>query len=118
MSTQLTLELIRGIGLAIGIGLTCLIIPFGLLVLADMLPWYVAKASKLPCCKRKIRKEALNDSSYDKQVYIDYCHPSQVIKRLRDYGLQSLFWDRRFTEYPVEKPNSFCNKGAPKNLLN
>ena len=76
------------------------------------------EVSNLLCFKHKIREEALNDSSYDKQVYIDYCHPSQVIKRLRDYGLQSLFCDRRFAEYPVTKPNSFRNKDAPENLLN
>jgi len=120
MNTQLALEFVEGIGVAIGIGSAFFIIPFGLILLGRMLPWfiwgYLFKSDSIRNSS-KMSDYPLNDSRYNKKVYIDNCHPAQVIKRFKSDGLPSLFRDYNSTERPVQQPDAFGNKQTPIDFL-
>lgn len=120
MNFELALVMLKGIGLAIGIGLAFLIIPFSLFLLIRMLPWFIwgllfkddsignsHKSSDYPFYKGR----------YNKQVYIDNCHPSQVIKRLRSDGLNSIFRNYLPSSNPINEPNTLCNEETPVDFL-
>ena len=119
MDTIIALEIIKGIGLAIIISIAFLVVPFGLLILGQMLPWYIMKVYLWSLyIRRKVTLDVLNDIKHDKEVQIGECQPSQVIKRLKSYGLQSLFINYSPTQTPVKEPNALGNEGAPKEFFN
>ena len=109
MNIEFMFELIKGIALAVVIGFGCFIVPFGLLLIARMMPWFIwGIKSKFDFIGDASKKSnyPLKKCSYDKQVYIDNCHPSKVLKRLNSDGLQSLFINYRFAKTPVHQPNA------------
>ena len=114
---DLAIEILKGIGLSVVIGIAFLIVPFGMLVLVNMLPWLICQLPLVRNLFIKESKENLDNFSQYKQVYIDYCHPSQVIKRLKSYGLQSLFRNNRFPQTPINKPNTFSDENTPEKFL-
>lgn len=122
MNTQLIIELLKNIGIAIPIGLAFLIVPFGLLILAKMSPWLIYHTlSKIPFIRNrlpKLRSNPLNYEGHQNQIYIDDCHPSEVIKHLRSDGLQSLFGNYSSVVSPVHKKDCFGYNNTPKKLLN
>ena len=121
MNPQLAFDILRGIGSAIGIGLAFFVIPFGLLLLARMLPWFiwgVLLKSKFIRNDSTMSDYPLDKTGYNKQVYIDNCHPTQVIKRLKSDGLQSLFINYVIPQTPIDNPDTLCDKETPINLLN
>jgi len=120
MNLQLAIELAKGLGLAILVGLGFFIIPFGVFLLIRMLPWFIW-GLLIKSDSDRDRSEPPNypfgDSKYDKQVYIDECRPSQVIKRLKRDGLQSLFRDYSSTASPVQQPSTLCNQDTPVDFI-
>ena len=121
MNIEFMFRVIEGIGLGIVIGSACFIVPFGLLLIARMLPWFIwGRQSKSDFIGDvpKMSNYPLKKCSYNKQVYIDNCHPSKVIKRLKSDGLQSLFINYRFAKTPVHQPNAFSDKNTPADFLN
>ena len=119
MNTQLLLDIFVGIGEAVGIGLAFLIIPFALLIFGRMLPWYILKA---PFIRNIFFKEPKNRFDEDmrnyRESYIKQCHPSQVIKRLRQDGIQSIFREYCSSLSPTQKPEQFSNEDTPSELFN
>ena len=121
MNIQLALELIKGLGLAIGIGLAFFIVPFTLLMLTHMIPWFIyAISAKVPFLRYiffKTPENEFNKWRKEKESYIYYCHPTQVIQRFKNDGLNSLFRDYNSTKTPIHKPDAFCDKNTPINLF-
>jgi hypothetical protein len=107
---------------AIGIGLAFFIIPFGLLMLSYMTPWFIMTVSiKFPFVRQIFIKkfgDRFNKWRNEKESYVNYCHPSQVIQRFKSDGLNSLFRDDFSTSNQIHKPNSFSNEEAPIDFLN
>ncbi len=117
MDINLIIKLIEGIGLSIGIGLAFLIIPFALLTLIHMLPWLL---SKIPFIRGVLFHnpiDGLNKWGNKDNSYIYYCHPAQVIKRLRNYGPQSLFRDYDFPKTPIQEQDKLSNENIPVEFL-
>jgi len=97
MDYKFVIEIIKCFGLAIVIGLSFFIVPFGLLLFGQMLPWFLTKMPFIRNIVFKKSKDRFNDDvANQKQVYINQCHPSQVIKRFKQDGIQSLFINYHF----------------------
>jgi len=103
INMNIAVKLFQSIGAGIGIGLAYSIILFAILFIIRISPWLLMKIvpPKLFKSFDKVRD--------NKQVQISYCHPSQVIKNLKAYGIQSIFADFSFPSSPAGKPNKFRN---------
>jgi len=117
----MAIEVFRGLGIALGIGLSFLVIFFCAPLAMKILAWYSAMVLiKVPLLRRRffrISEDAFhvfNELSDQEKTEVYNSHPSQTLKRLKRDGINSLFRNNFSSASPVYKNDSFSAECQPE----